>query len=163
MLAEASQWHRQFDMVTMGSDTLPPFRASVLTLSGHVCAASQANLTPHLHHHLARRRSPSILGYDLAILQVLDQVSAPWCSLSYGCYAYRCCAACRERKRVQMALLTARTQELEDAVRVRDAEISALRRQLAAGRRGHLAPVGGPMPPLTPGKPRETSPGVVLA
>ena len=38
----------------------------------------------------------------------------------------------RERKRAQMAVLTARTQELEEAVRARDAEISALRSRLAA-------------------------------
>ena len=40
--------------------------------------------------------------------------------------------ACRERKRAQMALLTTRTRELEEAVRVRDAEIVALRKRLAA-------------------------------
>ena len=42
------------------------------------------------------------------------------------------CVVRRERKRVQMAVLTTRTQELEEAVRVRDAEISALRSRLAA-------------------------------
>jgi len=39
---------------------------------------------------------------------------------------------CRERKRAQMATLTTRTEELEEAVRVRDAEIASLRSRLAA-------------------------------
>ena len=38
----------------------------------------------------------------------------------------------RERKRAQMATLTTRTQELEEAVRIRDVEIAALRSRLAA-------------------------------